>query len=567
MAAALISAVTAAAAHGPAGRVPAGAAPVTLDQGWSPELRDLFYFTPQGSRLLPYRLALALERADAREPFFSSASLARYGWLPAAPSPSNPDGLPVGFVRDPADLPGTGAGLGLTCAACHTGEIAYRDRRIRIDGAPSQADYQAFMAGLSAALDAALKEPGRFDRLAGKLGAADDAARAALEAELDGVAAGIRRLNAGNWTPVPYGRGRLDAFGHILNAVAADALGRPDNLRSPDAPVSYPFLWTTPRQRYVQWNGVAGNPIGRNAGEVLGVFGAMDLAGAAGQPFVTSVLAPELLKLEAWADALEPPPWPEDLLPPIDRAAAGRGKALFADLCEGCHMGETYRWTDPAENRFGKTFLAVKMIPVEAVGTDRRMQANFYGRFAAAGALQRLLGLQAVERAGTLLVKTVGAIVVRDFAARQVPPAEQAAYFGFRMTKPAAEGEPSLPYQGWTGKPAYKAGPLAGVWATGPFLHNGSVPTLYDLLSPQAERPKRFLVGASRFDPKKVGFVGERWGLTRAERRQTTVFDTTLPGNSNAGHAWPETFGRTLSPRERLDLVEYLKTLPAPPRT
>lgn len=564
---AFFSAATAAAADGPGGPLPVGS-PVAIDQGWSPAVRELFYWTPQGSRLLPYKLAMALETTEGEEAFFSAKALSRFGFLPAGmDSTLNPDGLPIGFAKDPADVPGSGASLGMTCAACHTGEIAYGGKRIRIDGAPSQADYQAFMGALSAALDATLTDPKRFERFAARMQAADPQAVLAARRQLDAAAAGLRKLNAGNWTAVPYGRGRLDAFGHILNAVAADALGRPDNLRSPDAPVSYPFIWTTPRQRFVQWNGVAGNPIGRNAGEVLGVFGGMDLTGAGGQPFTSSVLAPELLKLEAWADALQPPAWPEDLLPPIDRTAAARGKVLFADLCDGCHMGETYRFTDPAENKFGRTFLAVKMIPIEAIGTDARMQTNFYTRFAASGALQRLVGLPAVERAGVVLVKAVGAIVTRDFAARQVTPAEQAAYFGFRLTKPANPDEPSVPYGGWTGKPAYKAGPLAGVWATGPFLHNGSVPTLYDLLSPEVERPKRFLVGSSRFDPKKVGFVTDRAMLPRAERAGTTVFDTGLPGNSNRGHAFPETFGRTLSPRERLDLIEYLKTLPGPDRT
>ena len=67
------------------------------------------------------------------------------------------------------------------------------------------------------------------------------------------------------------------------------------------------------------------------------------------------------------------------------------------------------------------------------------------------------------------------------------------------------------------------------VWATAPFLHNGSVPTLYDLLSPVAERPKKFWLGSLDFDPAKLGY---------ASHRQTGLFalDTSLKGNSNAGH-------------------------------
>ena len=96
---------------------------------------------------------------------------------------------------------------------------------------------------------------------------------------------------------------------------------------------------------------------------------------------------------------------------------------------------------------------------------------------------------------------------------------------------------------------AYKARPLNGIWASSPYLHNGSVPTLYDLLRPAAERPVRFAVGRWEFDPKKVGDVSEGespWGL-----------DTSVDGNRNSGHD----YGTTLSEADRWALVEYLKSL------
>ncbi len=101
-----------------------------------------------------------------------------------------------------------------------------------------------------------------------------------------------------------------------------------------------------------------------------------------------------------------------------------------------------------------------------------------------------------------------------------------------------------------TGKP-YAARPLHGVWAMAPYLHNGSVPTLYDLLLPPASRPARFAIGQRDYDPKQVGF---RTDIPLPKAKY--VVDTTKPGNSNAGHG----FGAQLTDAERWDLIEYLKT-------
>jgi cytochrome c5 len=86
-----------------------------------------------------------------------------------------------------------------------------------------------------------------------------------------------------------------------------------------------------------------------------------------------------------------------------------------------------------------------------------------------------------------------------------------------------------------------------GVWARGPYLHNGSVPTLHDLLLPPAERPAEFYRGCDTFDPKKVG-----WKCDAGFR-----YRTSLPGNGNGGHL----YGTGLADDERWALVEYMKTL------
>jgi hypothetical protein len=95
--------------------------------------------------------------------------------------------------------------------------------------------------------------------------------------------------------------------------------------------------------------------------------------------------------------------------------------------------------------------------------------------------------------------------------------------------------------------------PLAGVWLNAPYLHNGAVPTLADLLEPAERRPRTFRRGYDVYDPAAVGFVSHG---PEAER-DGQPFDTSLPGNGNAGHA----YGTLLPPEQKQALVEYLKTL------
>jgi hypothetical protein len=94
---------------------------------------------------------------------------------------------------------------------------------------------------------------------------------------------------------------------------------------------------------------------------------------------------------------------------------------------------------------------------------------------------------------------------------------------------------------------------LDGLWLRAPYLHNGSVPSLADLLEPTEQRPKQFWRGSDVIDPVKVGFVSQGTEAARAGTR----YDTSLPGNGNAGHA----YGTALAPELKRALLEYLKTL------
>jgi len=147
----------------------------------------------------------------------------------------------------------------------------------------------------------------------------------------------------------------------------------------------------------------------------------------------------------------------------------------------------------------------------------------------------------------------------------------------FKPMQPFGDNDAAQPASGSTdvtylATPHYRARPLDGVWATAPYLHNGSVPTLDDLLRPQADRPQVFCVGPVEFDPERVGLpvpVATKLTTTECEAGLTR-FDVRQRGNSNLGHSFeglpnrsppPGVLGRQLLNRERSALIEYLKTL------
>jgi Cytochrome c len=100
----------------------------------------------------------------------------------------------------------------------------------------------------------------------------------------------------------------------------------------------------------------------------------------------------------------------------------------------------------------------------------------------------------------------------------------------------------------------YANHPLDGIWLRAPYLHNGSVPSLRDLLKPDAQRPATFYRGNDVYDPQNVGFVSTE---AQSGGRQFYKFDTHDPGNGNAGHL----YGINLSDQDKDALIEYLKTL------
>jgi len=167
---------------------------VFLDQGWSDEDRLRYYYTSQGSAAIPYDIFLNLETADGRELFRSDENVASYGLVPHPADPKyNPDGLAIGLTKTVlTEGPWKGEWVGLGCAACHNGQLEYKGTKVRISGGnANRADVLAFVAGLDDALATTVTGPGKFDRLAEKLGQKGSADKEALRKRVEQNAAAI----------------------------------------------------------------------------------------------------------------------------------------------------------------------------------------------------------------------------------------------------------------------------------------------------------------------------------------------------------------------------------------
>jgi hypothetical protein len=200
-----------------------------------------------------------------------------------------------------------------------------------------------------------------------------------------------------------------------------------------------------------------------------------------------------LERIKQWIAHLAAPRYPY----PIDPARAAAGKQIYDQACAECHA--------PSGGRFRK------VIPVDESGlqTDRHRIDMW-------------------------------------------TPEARDAYAHYA-------DDTSWPFKHFEKTNGYVALSLDGLWLRAPYLHNGSVPTLYHLLHPE-ERVPRFYRGYDVYDPTLVGFVFQP-PADKAEAetflQRTSLLDTSLPGNSNAGH----TYGASLSADDKAALLEYLKTL------
>lgn len=606
-----------------------------LGQGWSQTDRDIWYEQTQGSRLIPYSWAKALEVASGTEKFFGDANMARFGYLP--PEASSKSKLPVGFAIDDQKegderlvksklrwyswQEDKEPWVGMNCAACHTAELlipkfegaaAPADLdRLRIDGGPTIADFQLFIEAFDAALHATHDDPPKFERFANNvLPSPNDqnyqrnpgwreADKAKLKSALKSLFQWQDQVALANRGGMPqrqepqFGSGRLDAFGHIFNKVALFVGAEDQRFNPSTAPTSYPFVWNTSQSDKIQWNGIASNAkvrlvpgghpfdygaLGRNSGEVTGVFGDIVLTRGAGLGgYNSSIQVERLSELERILARLRPPSWPATLgkikTDPGTRWA--RGRDLFDKQCESCHE----RISPTELNRSFKANMNLFRAGVPdniPPGTDIWMACNAYTYQIKTGVLEgtrrslilgeKLGPVEPTARVLETVVKgemahkkkdVVNAFAKAIFNSRPAPRPEPpaGAFIDPELERARRQQICMTEKSDFLG---YKSRPLTGIWATAPYLHNGSVPTLYDLLLEPAKRPKVFYVGTRRFDPNKVGYVTAQAADNRFRFNTHDAGGRPIPGNSNEGHDYNN---RGLTEDDRWALVEYMKTL------
>jgi len=575
--------------------------------GLSNEERAEFYHIAEGSEVFPLDWLKSLEDKDTGKPYMDG--LERMGFIP---DPGNPDGLPVGLTAEPArGLEPLGKMVGLNCTACHCGELTHKGKAMRIDGAPNFVDTRTFFASMVESALATVEDPDKLLAFIARLRAErsdqeqaapskirqaardlvaklreresnliketispvlkqlleqikkqppanlapqgssapqDFRARmlehlpslqktidatATLKGPLEKLADAAERKSAvlhtleefyigarllqsravylkklglvGKDPRTVWGPGRVDAFGSARAFLFQEGY-------APIAPVSYPHIWNFERISWLHYDGNTTSVMIRNMGQALGVGAVYDP-----ETLASSLRPKNLDRLEHFAGKIKPPDWPQELLGKIDQERVKRGATLFTEHCGKCHPAF------PADGGLAPDLL----FDVKTVGTDP-LRAETFAETLPSGPFKGTPFFQAVH-------DTMIKIRDKSYEDNQVDAA---------MAKAFARGRPD----DWRGTGKYAGRPLVAIWATGPYLHNGSVPTLHDLLLPAKDRPTTFFVGSREYDPEKLGYA------THVEGKKDN-FDTSTPGNRNIGHE----YGSELTVEQRKDLLEYLK--------
>jgi hypothetical protein len=586
--------------------------------GLSQQQRQSFYHLSQGSEILPWILLTAVDIKDpgSSKPFVEN--LSRFGLLP---DPGRDDGLPVGLTVTTNPFTFGMDFVGITCAACHVGELHHDGKAVRVDGAPNMFNLQLFYSEAVDALTAALSDRGKRWDMLKRLGRQDwqrygVAAPFVRPATLAYCGANVLlhrdRLDARlelikvidvakehrDQAHPTSGFGRLDAFDGTrnflftrlrkadagatfavngANLVKLDAAVKfpplwsrkatpPDPVEAyPDQPGRFPSVWGFKDYDWFEWTIDTDTVMERNITETLGAGAPVVLdPEQTGSLFDSSIPITNMHALEWLAYYIDPPRWPEAAFGAIKPDLAAAGETIFRSSCAGCHEYGN-------EQRTPSGLIQLRGKRPEQVGTDATAALRISCPVPDAGALSSLIQPRSYSVADSRLLKDCAGVTVgtafegasfartvqaavdrikqKAYAAAGIDAAQQGVMEDLSRRKVVTWRDTLLDTKAPYGP--YAARPLYGIWAAAPFLHNGSVPTLYDLLQPPERRPKTFALGARRYNPVKLGFAVEM-----SCSQQDCLVDTTRTGDGNGGHLW----GTDLSEPDRMALLEYLKT-------
>jgi hypothetical protein len=546
----------------PAPAAPAVSTPYT--NGWSDADRRAAYHLSTGGEVLSLALLQSLERAKLPQegadgqlvPFMQH--LERYGFIADPVSEENPFGLPVGWTVT-RSLLDTTVVAGFNCTTCHVGELRAGGNTVRVDGGPNILRINDLFKDMKVELEATIGDAPRMARLAANLIRNRDTNEAKLPADRSGTAlerlkekmdalplvtASIGYLRSMKTVSemadvskgaVDNGYGRVDAFGVARNLLFGSD---PRNLRPQDAPVSFPYMWGLKTTAWLQWGANINSVMERNIGQTLGVGARFD------QNFATTSRLDNLNVIEKRVYKLTPPEWREDLLGAIDRGRADRGKPLYEKLCSHCH-----------ERPFAVSptgLVTYQLFRLNEIGTSSVVATNFD---------RTVFTPKGERRLADAAFEAIDAIKQQYYKTHNISPEMQAEWEG-RDMRPLPEWKASFrstladadKYPDTQGGRVYPAKPLVGIWATAPYLNNGSVANMWDLLTRPENRPKTFTIGSREYDTKTLGY---RSTPDAPSAGPLFVFDTTKAGNSNGGHV----YGMQLGDEDKWALIEYMKVL------
>jgi cytochrome c5 len=533
---------------------------VQLNQGWSKDETQFYHHATEGANLAPLDFFLNLPDPAKPGSRFIAKLTKEYGFIPSEESSANPHGLPVGLAVD--DRPAKYKDrvyVGITCAACHTRQLTYSRREpkgkktswvLPVHGGPAMLDFPRFKRDLYDAFLRVLED----DRLARQF-AKDLLGRTPTSEDIAGLRNEIRQftqpvlvtralIQEANVPEADFGPGNLNALsqGNYNNFALTDWLSKRQGAVPEDRPrprfegaANFPPMWFAHQDDWGQYFVEIHHPGVRNWVQAVSTSEVRPLrmVEALGPAVVLGTIHfDNIAEIQRLLEGLRTPKWPESVLGALDRSRVEQGRALYREHCQGCH----------AQKRLPPNNLGIVFHRRAAydVGTD----PTAYQQFMAHGAAR-------VEGLTELSKKIIG------FRRTQLQGADQETVenylnlysrgrpnaFGIAKDYQGDVGAAKWPKSGAT----YWAPPLEGIFASSPYFHNGSVRTLWDVLTPPAERPKSFRTGSTEFDAEGVGLRDD--GLF--------VYETKQPGKSNAGHL----FGTDLSRDQRTALIEYLKSL------
>ena len=519
-----------------------------LEQGWTKNERDNWHYLSAGQTFAPLAWIISLERQGKNQKLMGRQFMESIGFLYDEKNKNNPDNLPIGFAVSRHN-PHVNGKVGFTCAACHTTQINYKGNAVRISGGSSLLDLATFFVEYQMALEETYKNSKKWEKFSLNVRKqtkdSDEELRNQVKKALKSNHWASKELIDVYKNSIAGWPGRLDALNGIGNLLFATTLKVNSNFHALSAPASIPFLWDIWKFDWMHYNSSFSQPMAQNVLQVLGANGWTNFIDSDGKPnaeplkWDSSVDIKALESTDVAFRKLKAPIWPIDLLGAIDTLKAVKGQKLFDELCASCHSPKANPYPLSEKAKF-----TITNIPIHIIGTDPVYAEKFASQ---TFDISKLSGNHKRVGGSEALTYVTERIKNRSYDLLDYSESQRKIANGF--------GRDNI----MKGDLVYRARTLNGVWSSAPYLHNGSVPNMYELLSPVAERSSKFWLGTYEYDPKLLGFVS-------SEIKNGFLFDTSIPGNSNKGHEFnnspgPGVIGRGLSHIERIELIEYLKSM------